>query len=1682
MAALLTSSFLLATWTPPATAAQSPPASRVVGQIGGPTQAVTAHEGYAYLGVGFRLIVLDTSDPTAPREVGASAPFVGAVRDVAVSGTIAYVATGGAGLRVLDVSDPTRPAEIGSLQSPGYAEGVAVSGTTVYLAQGPYGLRVIDVSNPRNPTEIGFAFTQNYAFKVAVDRRYAYVAAAGAGLLIADVTNPAKPAEVTTLATPGYAYGLAVSDNTAYVAGGWEGLLTVDVTSRDQPRLLGQHRTTGWAFGVTLSGTQACVAAGQDGVRLVDVSDPAHPTEISGLAVAGGDAGGVVVAGTIAYVADRNWGLEVVDLSSPASPVQVGFYNPLAYADGVSVTGNYAYVAAGLHGLRIVDISDPARPRQVGKYDTQSYAKSVVVDGDYAYVAANSVGNGQGLHVVDVRDPARPARAGFLSDPVDRDIALAGGIVYIADEHGLALFDVSDPTAPKKLSFLPTRTGSGMNNAVGVAVSGNVAFVAIEQLGLLTVDVSNPSAPAVIGHVQWPGAFAQDVVVAQGKAFVADQSALTVLDVSNPRTPVWLKSYPTSGFEESLTLAGNQAFVASGGAGLSVINVSNPGSPTLAWSYRTPGYAESVFVRDDLIFVGDSSGGLLILGTPGRGATTSHGAATPSRPVVSRAVTQRVSPPPVRASGAPLSAARSVGQQSASSCVVTSTSDSGGGTLRDCLKGAASGATITFDAAVFPPDNPATIAPVSELPHIVSGNVTIDASNAGVILDGSGTPSSTRGLGIGSDANIIVGLQIVRFPSDGVTLFRGKGNLIGGSRNRGNSLLGEGNLISGNGGNGINISDPRVANTTITGNFIGTDITGTAAKGNKGFGIMVYDSPNNRIGGSGPDERNVISGNSGYGIEVIGSGSAGNSISGNYIGVDASGTKALSNGNTAVGLEIGANASLVQGNVIVSTSRNDIVINDWGSSYNTVAGNLLGTDASGKALLGSAEFAIGVGGGAAFNRIGGVTPADRNVIAQGGISFGRQGGPGNLVIGNFIGTDISGSMTLAKRGSGIGLSDGSNRPFIGGTTAGERNVISGNPYGGIRVGLAADYTFIGRNYVGTDASGQAALGNGWSGGIEISQGTHIIVQGNLIAHHKGTSSAGITVSGSVGNTLRQNLIFDNQSGGIILKDGGNAGVSPPIITSVGTTRVSGTACRGCTVEVFSDKKDQAQFYEGSAVADRTSGAFEFTTRIPLAGANVTATATDASGTTSALSRAQAVGTAAISSSRSSSEMATTNATASLTAPATGTPTPAVPWQANTNGGVTLVEWVGAKGTTDTSTAAQTADDLFNDQVLQRIDLLVNTKDWDLLRANYLSIGYYPANMTWNGITTTNVAISSRETGRRSSTKPALHVDFNRFATGRRFLGLTSVNLDNLVQDASNLREVLATKFYRAMGIPAPRAALVALYVNNTYFGLYAVVEEIDEAAVARLFGEGAGYLFEFRSNAPYNFEYLGSDLTTYAMIDEPRTRVTESVAALYAPIEAAVRTINDASDENFAAAVSEYVDLSAFMRLVAAQAFIAECDGVLGDCGANDYYVYRPAQSHLHRFIAGDASKSFHALDYPIDAGQAESVLTRRAMMVSDLRSIFFSTVLKGAALDDRSGALGQPGPGWLEREATRLLGLIRTAVYADTVRPYTNDEFDQAAAEVVTFARTRSGFAKGEVSRLASVDGRSGVGALVRK
>jgi parallel beta-helix repeat protein len=443
---------------------------------------------------------------------------------------------------------------------------------------------------------------------------------------------------------------------------------------------------------------------------------------------------------------------------------------------------------------------------------------------------------------------------------------------------------------------------------------------------------------------------------------------------------------------------------------------------------------------------------------------------------------------------------------------VINTNDSGPGSLRQAILNANTvpgGQTIDF---AIPGPGPFTIVLDSALPTIL-GPVVIDGyaqpgarpnSRADgddallrIELNGAGAGPEANGLTILAGSSIVRGLVINHFNGNGIAL----------------------------GGEGGDV---------IEGNFIGTDVTGTVALGNLGFGVSILDSPNHRVGGTTAAARNVISGNGLSGVAIGFAGSTGIQVLGNFIGTDTGGTVAL--GNASSGLEIfQAAVATVGGTVagtgnIVSGNRVDGVRITAPNSV--VQGNFIGTEVTGTAALGNLGNGITVN--AANTTIGGLTAGARNVISGNlvsGVQILGRDVTGTMVQGNHIGTNAAGTAALGNR-DGVLIENAPNHT-IGGTTAGARNVISGNRSAGVHIlGSLAIANHVLGNFIGTDASGVQAvtLGNSSSFtadvrqvGVRIENAPDNFVEGaNLI----GGNLTGIEIRGPVSqrNLVRNNLI------------------------------------------------------------------------------------------------------------------------------------------------------------------------------------------------------------------------------------------------------------------------------------------------------------------------------------------------------------------------------------------------------------------------------------------------------------------------------------------------------------------------------------------------------------------------------
>ena len=371
--------------------------------------------------------------------------------------------------------------------------------------------------------------------------------------------------------------------------------------------------------------------------------------------------------------------------------------------------------------------------------------------------------------------------------------------------------------------------------------------------------------------------------------------------------------------------------------------------------------------------------------------------------------------------------------------------------------------------------------------------------------------------------------------------------------------------------------------------------------------------------------------------------------------------------------------------------------------------------------------------------------------------------------------------------------------------------------------------------------------------------------------------------------------------------------------------------------------------------------------------------------------------------------------------------------------------------------AQSADELFDAQTLHEIRLLINSKDLQLLRANFTENTYYPADLIWGGggQRVRNVGVRSRGLGSRNGNKLGLRVDFDRDTTGQRFAGLASIVLDNLLQDPAMVRERVAMAFFNRVGVPAPLESFCRLFINNEYQGVYAIVEELEPVYVARTLGEDTGRLFEYHFVGSFRGEDLG-DLAAYKPLFEPRNHEDDADGVLYSAIRDLFREAN-VDDGTWRERVEPFLDLYAFVTLIAVENFLAENDGILGFAGMNNFYLYRFNGTTRHQFLPWDKDNTFLQADYPITHRIDDNVLSRRIMADEELRALYFDTLeqcARAAVEDD-----------WLAGEIARSTALISEAAHADTRKLFSNDDFDAGVLFLNEFAALRPGFVAAAVA-----------------
>jgi titin len=351
------------------------------------------------------------------------------------------------------------------------------------------------------------------------------------------------------------------------------------------------------------------------------------------------------------------------------------------------------------------------------------------------------------------------------------------------------------------------------------------------------------------------------------------------------------------------------------------------------------------------------------------------------------------------------------------------------------------------------------------------GNVISGNANWGVYISGSGATQNlvqnnfigTDGTGENAMPNGYNGLDIV----GGASL-----NVVGGM------TAYTRNVISGNAYTGVLIFGSQ---NTVEGNYIGVDGNGTRALPNHADGIYLgYGAYANVIGGSASASRNVISGNSGHGITVTDGGTSWNMIFGNYIGTSAAGNAAVPNHDGVV-IVSGATYTSVDGNTISGNLSDGVYISGSGTSFNHVWSNYIGLDSSGENAVGNGIYGVAITLGATWDYVGQdfSMNAHGNVISANGadgVYLASYGTVADYVDDNLIGIDASTFRGLGNHGNGVTVEGGASYDYVNGNTI-SANWSNGVQINGSNTNnIQVEY-----NVIGTDQGGYVLLGNGGSG-------------------------------------------------------------------------------------------------------------------------------------------------------------------------------------------------------------------------------------------------------------------------------------------------------------------------------------------------------------------------------------------------------------------------------------------------------------------------------------------------------------------------------------------------------------------------------------------------------------------------
>jgi spore coat protein CotH len=323
-------------------------------------------------------------------------------------------------------------------------------------------------------------------------------------------------------------------------------------------------------------------------------------------------------------------------------------------------------------------------------------------------------------------------------------------------------------------------------------------------------------------------------------------------------------------------------------------------------------------------------------------------------------------------------------------------------------------------------------------------------------------------------------------------------------------------------------------------------------------------------------------------------------------------------------------------------------------------------------------------------------------------------------------------------------------------------------------------------------------------------------------------------------------------------------------------------------------------------------------------------------------------------------------------------------------------------------AQNSGDNLYDLATLHEVRLTFLEADyWRILTDNFNEhadpndpVPYLMASMTIDGETVDSIGVRQKgfTSHGASQTKKPLKLDLNEFVSGKRYDGLRKINLNNATADPGMQRDLICYDLMNAMGVNAPRVAYARVYLNDNYYGVYQLVEQVDKEFLQNNFENSKGNLF--KNKGWFNFEFSGDDTDAYRIMELKTNREGDDYSGLINFID----ILNNSSEETFPAAIEEVFDVDRYLKTLAIDVATDNWDSNL-EHGRN-WYMYEDTTTGVFQWIPWDYNLALGADLFGGGGGGGDEclVFADPAMLLNGTTTVQFY---------DAGFVVGDPGYAW---------------------------------------------------------------------